>query len=208
MSVKKTLLILCVMVFSLMMIQPGLAAEAYVGLPVSQTLEGTSNSTQEILYVLTPETAGAPMPAGTENGVYKFSMKGNVKMEIPVIHCTEYGTWNYTLRADTDRINVTPGAMTVTLTYTEGVSPMVTAMLSSGEKCEMSFTVPGGAVVSPSPTPTGGTSTNTPKTTTAKGSTPKTGDDFPLMWYAFSLIISALMLVLLWRRSRKGLDQR
>lgn len=186
---------LCVCALALLL--SGAALAAGQPLPVSQSASNGAK-TAAVTYTLTAADPGAPMPQGARDGVFSFTMTGSAQSTIPAIEPDRPGVWRYTLSAESKTASVTPSTVTLEVTAVEAGQELrvtVLAKLPSGEKTELQFQLTKGATpVTPQPT------------TPPRGSTPKTGDDRPLLLihtvFALSLALMVLASAQL-RRDRK-----
>ncbi len=146
---KRTLLLICTAVFFMALFGYSVQAvewKASVSLPVFQTILPAQNENTddfEITYTLTPNQAGNPMPSGSENGVYRFSVKGNGEYDIPLIEVTEQGIWHYTLSADGEGLKLaysSPEIVIYGVFDGEKFYANAFAKLPNGKKTDLNFT--------------------------------------------------------------------
>ena len=211
---KKILLCIATAVLLMtLMANPVLAAEPEntVSLPVSQTVklegEGAKAEDAEVQYVLTALEANAPMPEGTEDGTYTFSLTGEQEMTLPAMEFTGAGEWHYELRASSEKGSVRPEKVTITV-YVLGeggsLESFVIVTGEDGAKCELSFEVTVTAEEPEKPEPEKPEPEKPEPVTPGGGETlPKTGDTFPLGTYGAVALTSVILLVLLNGRRKK-----
>ncbi|MCL2828063.1 MAG: hypothetical protein FWD99_04920 [Oscillospiraceae bacterium] len=158
---------------------------------------------QVFTYELTPQTAGAPMPAGGDEGGYTFTIAGNVEMQTRPINFPGTGLYVYTLRCVTeDRPGYTIDRReyTVEVYVTEHLEIFLIYVSDGTKVTELSFAhsyrTPESSPRPPSPSPgPPSPSPDGPK----GGDAPKTGDDSnPILWIALIAISSASLLSLIW----------
>ena len=109
-------------------------------LPVTQLVtligDGAEASDAVVDYELSPVTANAPMPAGTEGGVYSFQITGEQDYQIPEITFRGCGEWDYKLTAEGSEVTPNEIDVAIFVTMTNGEKNItVVASLPSGEKC-------------------------------------------------------------------------
>ena len=219
---KKILLCIATAVLLMtLMANPVLAEEPdnTVNLPVSQTvkLEGAGAKAEdaEVQYVLTALEANAPMPEGTEDGTYTFSLTGEQEMTLPAMEFTGAGEWHYELRASSEKGSVRPEKVTITV-YVLGeggsLESFVIVTGEDGAKCELSFEVTVTAEEPEKPEPEKPEPEKPepekpepvePVTPGGEEKPPKTGDTFPLGTYGAVALTSVILLVLLNGRRKK-----
>ena len=214
---KKILLCIATAVLLMtLMANPVLAEEPdnTVNLPVSQTVklegEGAKAEDAEVQYVLTALEANAPMPEGTEDGTYTFSLTGEQEMTLPAMEFTGAGEWHYELRASSEKGSVRPEKVTITV-YVLGeggsLESFVIVTGEDGAKCELSFEVTVTAEEPEKPEPEKPEPEKpepvTPVTPGGEEKPPKTGDTFPLGTYGAVALTSVILLVLLGGRRKK-----
>ena len=151
-------------------------------LPVTQLVtligDGAEASDAVVDYELSPVTANAPMPAGTEGGVYSFQITGEQDYQIPEITFRGCGEWDYKLTAEGSEVTPNEIDVAIFVTMTNGEKNItVVASLPSGEKCELKFTAKAygpepTATPTPTPEPTA-TPTPTPEPTATPTPTPE-----------------------------------
>ena len=209
---KKILLCIATAVLLMtLMANPVLAEEPdnTVNLPVSQTVklegEGAKAEDAEVQYVLTALEANAPMPEGTEDGTYTFSLTGEREMTLPAMEFTGAGEWHYELRASSEKGSVRPEKVTITV-YVLGeggsLESFVIVTGEDGAKCELSFEVTVTAEEPEKPEPEKPEPVE-PVTPGGGETPPKTGDTFPLGTYGAVALTSVILLVLLGGRRKK-----
>lgn len=166
-------------------------------LPIKQTVvnEGDGTGEAEAEYMLTAITSDAPMPEGSENGIFTFRLVGEQEYNIPEIRFSETGTWEYLLKAEGSKVSPDSVTIKVVITEENGVlKATVVSMLPDGDKCDLEFVVEAGG--EPKPTDQPGP-TDTPRPTGQPTPTdepsprpPKTGG--PESWSVVNLICALL----------------
>ncbi|MBR5713947.1 MAG: hypothetical protein IKX58_04030 [Clostridia bacterium] len=172
-------------------------------LPIKQTVvnEGDGTGEAEAEYMLTAITSDAPMPEGSENGIFTFRLVGEQEYNIPEIRFSEPGTWEYLLKAEGSKVSPDSVTIKVVITEENGVlKATVVSMLPDGDKCDLEFVVEAGGEPEPTdePKPTDQPGpTETPRPTGQPTPTdepsprpPKTGG--PESWSVVNLICALL----------------
>ena len=97
---KKTLFAIYTAVFFMMSVITNASADQ-IRLPVSQVVscEGQETDSEPFVgnYTLTAVDKDAPMPEGTVNGKYEFSIAGSSTYILPEIKTNNQGQWEYTI---------------------------------------------------------------------------------------------------------------
>lgn len=226
----KFMVALLISIMCLTMIAPmAQAAESpKVTIPVSVTLTGAPQlDSEDYEIVVEADDPAYPMPAGSENGVYKLIITGANMVTLPVIEFPSLGIYTYT-------ISQTPGTndlgnyddrvynITVYITNAEdgsGLQSTVIAQQASEEAKldELEFIndyeielpdeeTPGGEVELPDEEIPGGEAEPTdPPHEPEKSDVPKTGDN-TMIWLYIALFVGAgiLLLVLALTRKKKA----
>ena len=213
----KKLLVCFPLLLCLLMMKETVAAMGGVSieLPVSQllTVENSNNESlplnfNEFQYTLTAKEPGNPMPEGSTDGTYGFTIKGEKEMDLPPMVFQSTGRYQYQLEqtgmGTNSRYTYDREVYTITVYIKDqgsgGLSAEVTAARSNGEKVErMAFhnhyKTDGGKAYVPNPTkPTGHKST---------ANTVKTGDDTNLVLWAGLLLITSLYLAVIFIKKQR-----
>ena len=165
---------------------------ASLELPVSVRFTGTDTGTappSAVFELSSPD--GAPLPKGSEDGVYRFEIKGNGRANVRLTF-DKTGTWTYILTAGCNGGAITPEKVIVTVKVVdEGdvLTAFAVVEREDGKKSEIDFTV--------NIKPNGDT----------RPDNPQTGDDSNLGFYVaamcVSLILIAALAVYLFKDSRR-----
>ena len=147
---KRTLLLICTAVFFMALFGSSVRAveewKDTISLPVFQTIVPSNNENPNdftVNYILTPDDAGNPMPKDSENGIYRFSVKGNSEYDIPFIEVTEQGIWHYTLSANGEGIKLAYSSLEIVIYGVfdgERFYANAFAKLPNGKKTDLNFT--------------------------------------------------------------------
>ena len=171
------------------------AAESAQGLTITQTVQNAEQA--EVRYTLTPRSADAPMPDGTENGSWQTLLSGSAVYSLPSIRTADSGKWEYTLTAASDTAYVTPQQLYLTV-YQDRNERYCLVKLENGEKADLQFSVriPGQTTVpaDPSPVPASGHT-----------GTPKTDDQTAVTKHFIWMLASAVLCVILTRMAFRRL---
>lgn len=160
---------------------------ATLDLPITVQVHGeTSGSSDPTAEFTLTSLNGAPMPEEAQSDVYRFEITGNGKVTLHFVF-TESGTWQYELTAKTDKGEISPEKLVITIQAAEE-TVFVVAETEDGKKCDLIFHV---QLKTPGPTPP----------------PPLTGDDSQLLLYAVLagvsfLLIAALTVYLIIRAKR------
>jgi len=176
-------------------------------IPVSQEFSSNVSGVEDTFsYALRPETNGAPMPEGSANGVYRWTMRGNAETELTIFGSQE-GTYVYTIaqqvahaQADYqyDR-RVYRATLYVYRDSADRLSTSVVLQNEKGDKLSKAvFKNRYEKKSDPTPTPPKGGS----------GGNVKTGDENDMNLYMLLMAISALGLVLLLIWARRDANHR
>ena len=116
-----------------------------VSIPITQTVTEGVKEKAEVDYTLTSCDEHAPVPEGTENDRYTFTVRGTDIYDIPEIKISQPGKWNYILRAEGRNSEIlSEKTRYITVFYdgsTEDAKVLVTAYQSDGKKCDLNFNV-------------------------------------------------------------------
>lgn len=146
---KRTLLLICTAVFFMALFGTEVQAVEWkdtISLPVFQTILPSNNENPNdftVNYILTPDDAGNPMPKDSENGVCRFSVKGNSEYDIPLIEVTEQGIWHYTLSANGEGVKLVYSNLEIVIYGVfdgERFYANAFAKLPNGKKTDLNFT--------------------------------------------------------------------
>ena len=190
--------------------------QAEVTLTVRQTFvsEGTPPS-DEFTYRLIPQTANAPMPAGSNSEGYTFTIAGTREANVGAISFTAPGIYTYELRcvtADQPGYTIDRRMYTIEVHVTANLD-LVLIFTNDGNKVtELAFAHSYRAPGTPSPppgTPSPPPGQPNPSPGGPKGEdAPKTGDDSnPPLWMTLIVSSSGALLVLVWI-AWKSMDKR
>lgn len=201
---------LLVAVILLLGLQTAAYAESVTArLPVEQTfstnLTGVDNTFR---YVLRADEPGAPMPNGSVNGEYAFTLRGNTSIELQ-FNASQAGTYHYTLAQDVsgaeewyeyDRRQYTV-MLEVYLDSDNRLSTVLLIYNPAGEKVES--VVFSNRYAQPA-SPTSPTSPTSPISPPSVGGSVQTGDENNLPFYLAMMAASALgmILLLVWARKK------
>lgn len=172
------LLLLSLLLTGLVPTQAHAADRTELALPVRQGVSGPGAEQAVIQYRLRASRADSPLPAGSEKGVYAFSLTGSSLATLPPIRFDSAGEWNYTLScvgpADPHtQLKETKGGYKLRITAAEeddGLLITAVATDAKGRKCDLQFD----HTIQPP----------------EAASSPKTGDAAPLRLYAGLLRLS------------------
>jgi hypothetical protein len=133
---------------------------------VEQALSGYSGTASQVFsYALTPNSSGAPMPAGSVDGVYSFNISGTASYDIlDLLAFDDLGRYVYTLKCTTqtdENCTVDPAVYTITVyKYTDYFHILITLPDDPGTKLaamrfshSYSYTPPAQPPASPPATP-------------------------------------------------------
>lgn len=146
---KRTLLLICTAVFFMALFGSSVQAVEWkdtISLPVFQTILPSNNENPNdfaIDYILIPDDADSPMPKASENGIYRFSVKGNSEYDIPFIEVTEQGIWHYTLYANGEGVKLAYSSLEIVIYGVfdgEKFYANAFAKLPNGKKTDLNFT--------------------------------------------------------------------
>ena len=146
---KRTLLLICTAVFFMALFGSPVQAVEWkdtISLPVFQTILPSNNENPNdfaVDYILTPDDADSPMPKASENGIYRFSVKGNGEYDIPFIEVTEQGIWHYTLYANGEGVKLAYSSLEIVIYGVfdgEKFYANAFAKLPNGKKTDLNFT--------------------------------------------------------------------
>ena len=170
-----------------------------VEIPVRQVFHGDEGKeTPEGIfeYEMTAQESGAPMPEGSKDGVYGFSMKGTESRKIGMLVFEHGGIWSYQIRQQIsdkkENYIYDPAIYTIEIyvkNSERGLTAEMIIMNESGSKCdEVGF----------ENTYTRGKTETTPVPTidvaSVKTSGVKTGDENPVGGYAGLLLMSLFLI--------------
>jgi len=214
-SILAALLILACLV-SVLFGEVAYAAErGEVTLTVRQTFvdNGPSAPPSEVFtYSLIPQTAEAPMPAGSDSSGYSFTIARTRDLQIGPITFTTAGIFIYELRSVTaaqSGYTIDRRVYTVEVHVTENLEVLLVYISDGSKVTELSFAhshqrpapIPTPVPTSPAPNPPNPTpGAPRPIPDGPKGEdAPKTGDDSnPSLWVTLITISSVSLLFLFW----------
>lgn len=201
---------LLVAVILLLGMQTSAYAESVTAhLPVEQTFSTNLTGVDNVFhYVLRAEETGAPMPDGSVNGEYAFTLRGNTSIDLQ-FNASQVGTYHYTLTQDVidaeEWYEYDRRQYTVMLQVYVGSDGRLTSVLliynPAGEKVESA--VFSNRYASPAP-PADPISPTSPITPPGIGGNVQTGDENNLPFYLAMMAASALgmILLLVWARKK------
>ena len=146
---QRTLLLICTAVFFMALFGSSVQAVEWkdtISLPVFQTILPSNNENPNdfaVDYILIPDDADSPMPKASENGIYRFSVKGNSEYDIPFIEVTEQGIWHYTLYANGEGVKLAYSSLEIVIYGVfdgEKFYANAFAKLPNGKKTDLNFT--------------------------------------------------------------------
>ena len=199
---KKCLtLLLAALVATVCMLPAWAANVVYVSLPVTVRASGVQPAVPEtVSIVLMAEDEAAPMPAGSENGVYTMSMQVGSQSAFPEIAYTAPGNYHYIVRQNPGSVE---GCVYDAISYTvevciapgdDGIYPVIVVQEFGGSVKLDGITFMN-AYPAPTPTPM--------PTRPPQGDLPATGVEDYWMFYlggaAACLLLAAFMLRILLR---------
>lgn len=201
---------LLVAVILLLGMQTSAYAESVTAhLPVEQTFSTNLTGVDNVFhYVLRAEETGAPMPDGSVNGEYAFTLRGNTSIDLQ-FNASQAGTYHYTLTQDVidaeEWYEYDRRQYTVMLQVYVGSDGRLTSVLliynPAGEKVETA--VFSNRYAQPAP-PADPISPTSPITPPGIGGNVQTGDENNLPFYLAMMAASALgmILLLVWARKK------
>lgn len=201
---------LLVAVILLLGMQTSAYAESVTAhLPVEQTFSTNLTGVDNVFhYVLRAEETGAPMPDGSVNGEYAFTLRGNTSIDLQ-FNASQVGTYHYTLTQDVsdaeEWYEYDRRQYTVMLQVYVGSDGRLTSVLliynPAGEKVETA--VFSNRYAQPAP-PADPISPTSPITPPGIGGNVQTGDENNLPFYLAMMAASALgmILLLVWARKK------
>lgn len=201
---------LLVAVILLLGMQTSAYAESVTAhLPVEQTFSTNLTGVDNVFhYVLRADEPGAPMPDGSVNGEYAFTLRGNTSIDLQ-FNASQVGTYHYTLTQDVidaeEWYEYDRRQYTVMLQVYVGSDGRLTSVLliynPAGEKVETA--VFSNRYAQPAP-PADPISPTSPITPPGIGGNVQTGDENNLPFYLAMMAASALgmILLLVWARKK------
>ena len=163
------------------------AAQSAQALTIEQTVQDAAQA--EVQYTLTPCTADAPMPEGTENGCWQTVLSGAAVYRLPAFWTSSPGAWGYTLTAVSEEAYVSPKLVHLTV-YQEQAECICVATLENGEKTDLHFTVQ-------IPAQTDAPTEAPPETVSYPAGTPQTDDQTAVRKHFLWMLASAVLSILL-----------
>ena len=213
----KKLLVCFPLLLCLLLMKETVAAMGVVSieLPVSQlfTVENSNNESipmnfNEFQYTLTAKEPGNPMPEGSTDGAYGFTIKGEREMDLPPMVFQSTGRYQYQLEqtgiGTNSRYTYDREVYTITVYIKNqadgGLSAEVTAARSNGEKVERMvfhnlYKTEGGKAYVPNPAKPIGHKNPT--------NTVRTGDDTNLVLWAGLLLTTGLYLAVIFIKKQR-----
>lgn len=215
-DLKKVTIILVTMLLFLSMQISVFASDncTVVKIPVKQLFDSEVESVaDEFSYIMTTDQSDAPMPAGSRNKQYSWTMEKNAATEI-TLNVKTAGQYHYTLcqtteKKDNYKYDQNKYHVTVEAYYNESNQLKVVTIVANekGEKIEtISFKNSYMGEEKPNPTqPSNPLQPSRPSHSDGSGKTNsvKTGDDSPVMGYFLLLFGSLICLSILTYENQK-----
>lgn len=222
-AAQSTLLILLLIIFAVVSIRTVSAAEmatATIRVEQSFTVNDSRWTPDDTFsYVMEPEDVSSPMPQGTEQGAYHFTLKGDGHVDVGPMTYTRTGQYIYTLQQEITQekedytYDEEVYRVTVTVRNAENGGLSATVELprdESGykeEKIKFENSYDKEIEVSPTPTPGSGTNGGTNGTgSTTSSSSPKTGDPSQISLFTCMMVFSMagmLLILIMAKRQRR-----
>lgn len=219
---KRTLLLICTAVFFMALFGGTVRAaewEDTISLPVLQSIIPDKDCT--VNYTLTAENAACPMPEGSDNGIYRFSLKGSQSYMIPSVTVTEQGRWHYTLSAESKELRLANDSLEITVYGVYDGTQLTAgafARLPNGKKTDLHFTgmvLDGDREVSVESVPeSSNTEFSRPESVSSvsqsegsipDGSTVDTGNtDYLILYFVVSVVSAAVIVFLSMKKQPKS----
>lgn len=105
-------------------------------------LPAGSSANEQVSYALTAKNSGNPMPTGSNNGVYVFTINGTDDISLPAISFPGYGIYEYELRQTTAAAlgyTYDSEVYTITVYYEATYMEMITTNSAGKKVTELEF---------------------------------------------------------------------